>query len=93
MHVVTFGSKRNTTPAKLYTHYVQAFCEHLVFAKLRKASESAILWRNDDDTDLPPPLQMAYRTKGALDPVVLGPAPDDDGSTLSVSANEKHVKI
>ena len=63
-----------------------------MFAKLRKASESAILWRNDDDTDLPPP-QMVYRTKGALDPVVLVPAPDDDGSTLSVSANEKHVKI
>jgi len=89
MHLVTFGSKRNTTPPKIYTHYVQVFCEHLVFAKLRKASESAILWRNKD-TDPP---QMAYRTKGALDPVVLVPAPDDDGSTLSVSANEKHVKI
>jgi hypothetical protein len=64
-----------------------------VFAKLRKASESAILWRNEDDTDLPPSTPMVHQTKGALDPVVLVPAPDDDGSTLSVSANEKHVKI
>jgi hypothetical protein len=40
-----------------------------------------------------PPSRMAYRTKGALDPVVLDPAPDDDGSTLSVSANEKHAKM
>jgi hypothetical protein len=39
---------------------------------------------------------MAYRTKGALDPLLLKtslvPAPDD-GSTLSVSANEKHVTV
>jgi hypothetical protein len=55
MHLVTFGSKRNTTPPKLYTHFVRAFCDHLVFAKLRKASESTTLWRNDDDTDLSPP--------------------------------------
>jgi hypothetical protein len=62
-----------------------------VFAKLRKASESVTLWRDEDDTRLPH--QMAYRTKGDLDPVVLVPAPDDDGSTLSVTANEQHVKI
>jgi hypothetical protein len=62
-----------------------------MFAKLKKASESATLWKDEDDTDLPH--QMAYRTKGALEPVVLDPALDDDGWTLSVSANEKHVKI
>jgi len=75
---------------------VQTFLEHLLFGKLNKASERATLWGKGDDTELPPPppsLKMSYRTKGALDPVVLVPAPDDDGWTLSVSANEKHVKI
>lgn len=89
MHEVPFRTKHKSQ--KVHTRCVHAFCEHLVFAKLRKASESVTLWRDEDDTRLPH--QMAYRTKGALDPVVLVPEPDDDGSTLSVSANEQHVKI
>jgi len=61
---VRLKTKYNTP--KLYTYYVQAFCEHLVFAKLRKASESATLWRNEDDTDLPlPPPPDVVPNKGS----------------------------